>query len=294
MDALGPIYTWKTTYCGNPKWPDGVRMVIVLSCEYEVIRDVPRLGDGSRDLRGIGLHEFEARVGIGRSLDILERAGVSGTFFVNGSTVEMFPDSVRDIHRRGHEIAAHGHVAEDLWKLSEDEERALIRNARSSIADLTGALPAGWLSPRARQSEHTMQLLAEQEFFWNTDMFDSELPYVVEIGGRKLLEIPRSFSADDIMMPHENPRAMFHAWKDEFDFLYAEAERAPRLLVLTWHPYITGRPSRAKALQDVILHIQGHSGVWFARCSELAEYCRANWFPNFMPATLPPARMPAS
>lgn len=292
MDALGPIYPWKTTYPAQPKWPEGVRMVIVLSCEYEVIRDVPRLPDGSRDLRGIGLHEFEGRVGIQRSLEILERAGVHGTFFVNGSTVDLLPDSVLDIHRRGHEIAAHGHVAEDLWKLGEEAERRLISEARARIAKLTGAEPAGWLSPRARQSEHTMRLLAEQAFFWNTDMFDSELPYLVEIGGRPLIELPRSFSADDIMMPHENPRAMFHAWQDEFDFLYAESARAPRMLVLTWHPYITGRPSRAKALEDVIRHIQGHQGVWFARCTELAEYCRANWFPQ---AAIPgPARMPGS
>jgi hypothetical protein len=91
------------------------------------------------------------------------------------------------------------------------------------------------------------------------------------------LEIPRSFTSDDIMLPFTNPRAMYEAWRDEFDFLYKESLKAPKMLLVQWHQYITGRPSRAKALEDLLEHIVGHDGIWFPRNTELAEFCLANW-----------------
>ncbi len=42
-------------------------------------------------------------------LDVLERAGARGTFFLQGQNAERQPDLVREIHSRGHELGNHGY-----------------------------------------------------------------------------------------------------------------------------------------------------------------------------------------
>ncbi|GIT69299.1 MAG: hypothetical protein Ct9H300mP27_04030 [Chloroflexota bacterium] len=55
------------------------------------------------------------------------------------------------------------------------------------------------------------------------------------------------------------PSAVLEAWKMEFDMLYEE----DREFVLAMHPQIIGRPSRIKALEGLIQHIQKHDDIWF-------------------------------
>lgn len=270
----GRPYPWSSRCFANFAWPDGVRMVVMLALEYEAIRGDQQIADGIRDLREASLREFEARVGVWRTLDVVERFGLTSTVFVNGATAVSYPGSVLEIAGRGHEIAAHGYEAEDLWQLQPGEEATMIDRVTGAIETATGRRPSGWLSPRARPSEHTMELLANRGYEWNSDLFDAELPYVLEVGDRTMIEIPRSFSADDIMLPHSDPGALLAAWSDDFDWLYRESEQTPSMMIVQWHPYITGRPSRAKALEAFIAHMQRHDGIWFARGSEIAAYCR--------------------
>ncbi len=267
---------WKSSEFKNITWPDNARMAVLLNSEYEAVRGIPRLAQEVRDLREISSREFEARCGLSRILDLLEGFGVRGTIYVNGATAETFPESVQEIKRRGHEIAAHGYQAENLWELKAEDETRLIEKIVSSIDNVIHERPVGWLSPRAQPSETTMEILMEMGFIWNSDLFDAELPYLIEVGGKRIVEIPRSFSTDDISLPYTNPTALFDAWRDEFDYLYKESAKSPKMFMITWHYHITGRPSRAKALEDILTHITGHSGIWFARNIDIAKLCLEN------------------
>jgi hypothetical protein len=46
--------------------------------------------------------------------------------------------------------------------------------------------------------------------------------------------------------------------------------------VLTLHPWLSGRPSRVRLLEDLVGAMKEKGGVWFARGRELASYVRAN------------------
>ncbi|BDC53192.1 polysaccharide deacetylase (plasmid) [Bryobacterales bacterium F-183] len=58
-----------------------------------------------------------------RLLDMFSRHRVSGTFFVLGWVADRFPDLVREIDRRGHEIATHGYAHRLLTHMTADEFR---------------------------------------------------------------------------------------------------------------------------------------------------------------------------
>jgi peptidoglycan/xylan/chitin deacetylase (PgdA/CDA1 family) len=64
------------------------------------------------------------------------------------------------------------------------------------------------------------------------------------------------------------PMKAYHLFASEFDGLYAEG----RLFNLTMHPQLTGRSSRTRMLEKLIRHIRARPGVWFAKCSDVAEY----------------------
>ena len=40
--------------------------------------------------------------------------------------------------------------------------------------------------------------------------------------------------------------------------------------MLVCHPRFSGRPAAVLALERLVEHIQGHEGVWFARCDQVA------------------------
>ena len=42
--------------------------------------------------------------------------------------------------------------------------------------------------------------------------------------------------------------------------------------MLTNHPFISGRPSRAAALETLIRHAQGIEGLWIATAAEIADW----------------------
>jgi len=79
-------------------------------------------------------------------LDLLDRHGVTATFFLLGAHVERHRDVVRDLHARGHELAVHGWDHRCVaWKrpgrLVDD-----LRRTVSALTTLTGA-PVRWYRP---------------------------------------------------------------------------------------------------------------------------------------------------
>ena len=277
IDANQIEYPWKKFHFDKHFWPGDARMAFLVNFEYEVLRTDRTRPDGSPDIREMSSREYEARNGLHRLLGVFDKFGLKSTAFVAGATADLFPDTVEELVERGHEVAAHGYSGEDIPPLGEQAEREHIARIVSAIENVTHERPVGWMCPRCQPSDFTMDILADLGFVWNSDMFDADMPYILEASGRKLLEIPRTFATDDIMMPNTDPTAMFGAWRDEFDCLYRESAETPKMMTITIHPYITGRPSRSIALERALEHIMGHDGIWFAQNGELADHCLQKW-----------------
>ena len=54
-------------------------------------------------------------------LKLLDKYKVKGTFFVLGSIVEKYPELIKEIDKRGHEVACHGYSHKPLHKISPKE-----------------------------------------------------------------------------------------------------------------------------------------------------------------------------
>jgi peptidoglycan-N-acetylglucosamine deacetylase len=75
-----------------------------------------------------------------RVLALLDRCGMSATFFVLGWVAERYPDLVVRIHRAGHEVGCHGHLHRRAYELGVDAFVADLESACAAIA-AAGAPP---------------------------------------------------------------------------------------------------------------------------------------------------------
>src|SRR5215467_10047392 len=65
-------------------------------------------------------------------LELLNRQGRVGTFFVLGWVADRFPQLVRRIAEAGHEIACHSYEHRSIFNLRPEEFRADTRQAKQS------------------------------------------------------------------------------------------------------------------------------------------------------------------
>jgi polysaccharide deacetylase family protein (PEP-CTERM system associated) len=82
-----------------------------------------------------------------RLLDLLEEAGGRGTFFVLGEAARRAPRLVREIARRGHELASHGERHRALGAETPEGFRADLAACKARIEDLAGAPVLGFRAP---------------------------------------------------------------------------------------------------------------------------------------------------
>lgn len=216
---------------------------------------------------------FGPKVGIWRLLDLLDTAGIAGTFFVPGWVAETWADSVREIARRGHEIAVHGYLHENhLEFTSREEEAATVDRAGAAVAEVTGVRPAGFRPSAYLYSEHTLDLLRERGYVYGSGMHDDDAPYVHEGPGSGLVEIPVAWHlTDDLFGWHSDVRStpdeVEQHWLTEYRGLRAYPGRA---YVLTVHPEVVGRAGRIDVLRRVLASLAS-DGARFRTCGDVAS-----------------------
>lgn len=89
-----------------------------------------------------------------RVLDLLDRQKQQATFFTLGWIGDHHPDLVREIARRGHEIASKGYYHRALKEMSPQEFQADAARARHALEAATGVdvlgyrIARGWFGPK--------------------------------------------------------------------------------------------------------------------------------------------------
>jgi peptidoglycan/xylan/chitin deacetylase (PgdA/CDA1 family) len=225
---------------------------------------------------------YGPKVGVPRLLGVLERAGVRATFFVPGFTARRYPDTVRAIVAAGHEVGWHNDLHEAPHSLSEAQERAIIERGAEVLEPLTGTRPRGYRAPLWELNARTPELLAAAGFFYDSSLMDDDVPYRLDTGAGMLIELPVHWSLDDweqyAYLPEpdigsqiELPSKVLELWTGELDAMRDEG----CLLVLTMHPFLSGRPSRAKMLAELLERIRDRGDVWAAALGEIADHADA-------------------
>ena len=279
------------------EWPEGARIAISILLSWETWPDdLGSPGSHQRSNRGklpdnaifkkdMGVvmdREYGERVGLWRLLDVFEREGVKATFFLNGKTVEEHPEGAKEIVEKGHEIGAQTYVHEYPVVFEKEAERETIRRSVQAFQKVLGVKPSGYLSPGVRPTPNTLELIADEGFIWSSDCINDDLPYVAKTKDRSIIMVPKDFHPNDYTtydIDARSPRDVLGIFQDSFDLLYEEGATSPKMLSLSLHPFLSGRPYRAKILQDFIRYAKSHPKVWFARNIDIVRWWQEKRYP---------------
>lgn len=270
-------------------WPDGIRLVISISMQFEAGGEA-HYGPGGPfsgfidmdpaypDFPTKSWYKYGYREGIQRMLDLWDRFGVKVTSHMVGSAVDRSPEVAREIVERGHEAAAHGRDWIQQYDLQAVDERAFIQSNIDSIRRATGATPVGYNGAAMRGTINTLKILQDLGFTYFIDDVSRDEPFVIPVRGRDFAIVPYSLNLNDIIQFEAykfSTMAFEQQLKDEFDQLYEEAGQRRRMMAISTHDRVQGRPYRVRSLARFLEYASRHKGVAFLRKDEIAAFAYA-------------------
>jgi peptidoglycan/xylan/chitin deacetylase (PgdA/CDA1 family) len=219
--------------------------------------------------------EFGTRVGWWRLADLFQAHGAPFTLSACGRAVERSPWLAQNAHERGHEVSAHGWRWQSGARLDEASERDAIERTVKAIEGATGRRPVGWHT-RSAGSANTRRLLVEAGFLYDSDAYNDDTPYFVDVSGQRHLVLPYAFDTNDMHFQQTHRFATgreFAAYVcDAFDWLAREGETWPRMLSVGLHLRMIGRAGRMGALDTILRHLRQSGHAWIATREQIARW----------------------
>lgn len=140
-------------------------------------------------------------------LDLLDKVNAKATFFCLGEMAKDFPEVIKKIHRRGHEIGCHSDKHLWLTKLSKDEVQEDTQNAVETLEQCTGEKVLSYRAPAfsiGDSNKWAFEVLAKCGIerdasvfpavrdFGGFASFEHKVPTLVTYNGISLKEFPVS------------------------------------------------------------------------------------------------------
>ncbi|MFO0995728.1 MAG: polysaccharide deacetylase [Alphaproteobacteria bacterium] len=266
----------------NPvPWPDGARCAVAFTFDMDAdsILHLAHHSSAHTRVAALSMLRYGPDVAIPRLLELYRRFGMKQTFFLPAWCMERYPRAVETILKDGHEIAHHGYLHEHPNELPPEEERYWMNRSSEVIVKMTGQKPRGIRAPVYKFSVHTLDFLVEDGFTYDASLFGDDIPYMLSNGKGSVVEIPSHYGLDDFphymasrdlsyIMAIKAPSHALDVFRDEFD----AAWEFGGLWVSVWHPFLSGRLARARAIAQLIEYMHKKGKVWFARLEDIASH----------------------
>jgi putative urate catabolism protein len=282
----------------HSRWPGEARIAVNFVVNYEEGAEYSlRNGDdrpetllsevgvappelGKRDLNMESMYEYGGRAGVWRVLRAFKERGVTPTFYAVGLALERNPRVAEAVAEAGCDLVGHGWRWIDYSLIAEDEERDHIHRCVEAIKALIGRPPTGWYT--GRPSLNTRRLVVEHGgFLYDSDAYADDLPFWTQVSGRSHLVVPHAFDTNDSRMARNQDLSVgdsFFAYlRDAFDVLYEEGAAAPKMMTVSLHCRLIGRPGRIRGLTKFIDHVRAHDRIWICRREDIARH----WLKTF-------------
>lgn len=258
-------------------WRRGAAAVAAIS--FDVDAESPILAvseDYATHLSSMSHQAYGPRVGIPRILELLARIELRSTFFFPGVTARRWPHALDAVLEAGHEVALHSDQHRPLVHLSEAAQEEDFGAGLETLERL-GAEPRGYRAPLWQQTMHTLELVAEAGLVYDSSLMDDDRPY--RIGPAcDVAELPVHWALDDweqyAFLPEPDvgqliqaPSKVLELWTGELDAMRTTGS----LCLVCCHPFLTGRPSRLRAVEQFVEFARNRGDVELLTCGEIAD-----------------------
>jgi peptidoglycan/xylan/chitin deacetylase (PgdA/CDA1 family) len=235
---------------------------------------------------------YDPLIAIPRLVEQFARRDLRLTFFVRW-VIEKYPAQIDLLLKNGHEIALHGYLHERSNEIDKDDELYWLGRGLEAYRKHVGAGPRGWRAPSFAFSKHSLRYLLEAGFQYDSSLMGDDIPYALRDGNATLLEFPVDWTLDDFphyahnrdlgyRMPISSPQRAMEVFRSEFD----AAWEFGALWISVWHPALSGRLARFKAVLELLDYMSAKGGVWFARLDQVCDHVQklmaeGRWTPRY-------------
>lgn len=153
------------------------------SSDIQTFGEYEPIYEGSKDRKIIA---FTCNIAWGNEyipplLEVFSDKNIKATFFIEGRWAENYPDLLRLIHNKGHEIGNHGYSHAHHAQLSYEENLNEIKKAESIIQEIIGKKTTLFAPPYGEFSELTEKAANAMNYhmiMWTIDTIDWKKPGV--------------------------------------------------------------------------------------------------------------------
>jgi peptidoglycan/xylan/chitin deacetylase (PgdA/CDA1 family) len=264
-------------------WPNGKRIAVIFNVCLEAWSDgkapgISPMGNplpaGVLDTMAISWAAYGVEVGIHRLMEAFARHGAKASVMVSAVIAERDPAAIKAVAQSGHEVLSHSYAMDVIPALlSDDDERNNIERCTTLLERASGQKIVGWLSPRGTSKACTPKLLAEAGYRWYGDVFNTDLPYVVSHGNKRIVAIPLSYDVNDMpsMKYGHPPRMMLESYNEVIEIARA-GDGELRVIDVTSHAHIFGHHRGAHFYEKIIEQAMSSPDIWVGTRAEVADH----------------------
>jgi allantoinase len=277
-------------YRDRPKivWPGGKKLAFWVAPNIEFYEFDPAKNPGrpgwpkpAPDVVGYSQRDWGNRVGHWRLMELLDKYGLRGSVSLNVALCDHHPEIIEACVDREWEFFSHGiYNTRYSYGMDEAQERAIIEDAVRTVEKASGQRIRGYLAPALTHTERTLDLIAENDFWYTCDLFQDDQPQPVKTRSGKLISLPYSLEVNDVITYGAlgmSPARYTDILKRHFDQLLEEGEKSGTVMCIPLHAYLVSQPHRIGPFEQALKHIVSHADdVWFATGAEIAGFYRDN------------------
>lgn len=138
-------------------------------------------------------------------LETLDKYNVKSTFFLVGFWVDRYPDMVKKIHKKGHDVGNHSSTHPHMSKLSKEQIAEELNQTGKKIHNLTGENPYLFRPPFGDYNNNLIKTAKECGYYtiqWDVDSLDWK-----ELGVEPVVDrVTRNVENGSIVLFHNNAK----------------------------------------------------------------------------------------
>ena len=108
-------------------------------------------------------------------IEILDKHNLKTTFFMTGEWVEKYPDCVKTLVEKGHDLGNHSASHPDMTKLSKEQQKEQILKVHNAVKELTGYEMELFRPPYGAYNNDVIRTCYEIGYYpiqWDVDSLD--------------------------------------------------------------------------------------------------------------------------
>ena len=108
-------------------------------------------------------------------IEILEKHNVKTTFFMTGEWVEKYPECVKTLVKKGHDLGNHSATHPDMTKLSKEAQKEQLLKVHNAVKELTGYEMELFRPPYGAYNNEVIRTCYEIGYYpiqWSVDSLD--------------------------------------------------------------------------------------------------------------------------